>query len=44
MLFIDNEKFNLGPEELDQLRAVFPEFMIKKRPVSITYVDNKVSK
>ena len=44
MLFIDNEKFNLGQDELDQLRAVFPEFMIKKRPVSITYVDNKVSK
>ena len=44
MLFIDNEKFNLGQEELDQLRAVFPEFMVKKRPVSISYVDNKVSK
>ena len=44
MLFIDNEKFNLGQEELDQLRAVFPEFITKKRPVSISYVDNKISK
>lgn len=44
MLFIDNEKFNLGQEELDQLRAIFPEFITKKRPVSISYVDSKVSK
>jgi hypothetical protein len=44
MLFVDNEKFNLGQEELDQLRAVFPEFIAKKRPVSISYVDHKVSK
>lgn len=44
MLFVDNEKFNLGKDELDQLRAIFPEFMLKKRPVSISYVDNKVIK
>ena len=44
MLFVDNEKFNLGKEELDQLRAIFPEFMLKKKPVSISYVDNKVVK
>lgn len=44
MLFVDNEKFNLGQDEIDQLRAVFPEFITKKRPVSISYVDNKVSK
>lgn len=36
MLFIDGEKFSLGTEELNQLKSVFPDFMLKNKSVRLT--------
>ena len=40
MLFIDDEKFTLGQDELNQLKAVFPEFMMKNKPQRIAYTES----
>lgn len=44
MLFIDGEKFSLGTEELDQLKSVFPDFMLKNKSIRITYNGDVVRK
>jgi len=37
MLFIDGEKFSLDTEELNQLKSVFPDFMLKNKSVRLTH-------
>jgi len=44
MLFIDGEKFTLGTEELNQLKSVFPDFILKNKSIRITYNENSVRK
>lgn len=44
MLFIDGEKFSLGTEELDQLKSVFPDFMLKNKSIRITHNGDVVRK
>jgi hypothetical protein len=44
MLFLDQEKFILSQEELSELTAVFPEFMLKNRPLRIAYNEHKIKK
>lgn len=44
MLFQDGQKFILDQEDIDELTAVFPEYMIKKKAVRIIYNANVVQK
>lgn len=44
MLFIDNEKFTLSEDEINQLKAVFPNFIKKNEPVRINYNDGSIKK
>jgi hypothetical protein len=44
MLFIDSEKFSLGTEEINQLKSVFPDFMLKNRPVRLTHNGDAIRK
>ena len=44
MLFLDQEKFSLAQEDISQLTAVFPEFMLKNKPLRIAYNEHKVKK
>ena len=44
MLFQDGQKFVLDQEDIDELTSVFPEYMIKKKPVRINYNAGVVQK
>lgn len=44
MLFVDNEKFALGEDEINQLKSVFPNFIKKNEPVRVTYNESSVKK
>ncbi len=44
MLFMDGEKFSLDAEDLNQLKSVFPDFMIKNKTIRMTHNGNAVRK
>jgi hypothetical protein len=44
MLFMDGEKFSLEAEDLNQLKSVFPDFMLKNKSVRITHNGDSVRK
>jgi len=44
MLFIDSEKFSLGTEEINQLKSVFPDFMLKNRAVRLAHNGDAIRK
>lgn len=44
MLFQDGQKFILDQEDIDELTLVFPEYMVKKKPVRINYNSGVVQK
>ena len=44
MLFIDGEKFSLSTEDLNQLKSVFPDFMLKNKSVRLTHNGDSVRK
>ena len=44
MLFMDGEKFSLDAENLNQLKSVFPDFMIKNKTIRMTHNGDAIRK
>lgn len=44
MLFMDGEKFSLDAEDLNQLKSVFPDFMLKNKSIRMTHNGDAIRK